>query len=86
MLRIAGPDDAALLHLKPQVIALTGTLADAPEHGNAAVLEGDVMDELHDDDRLADARAAEQSDLAAPQVGLEQVDDLDACLEHLQLG
>ena len=44
---------------------------------------GDVVDQLHDDDGLADAGAAEQSDLAALQVRLEQVDDLDAGLEHL---
>ena len=38
-----------------------------------------------DDDGLADAGAAEQADLAALQIRLEQVDDLDAGLEHLQL-
>ena len=37
-------------------------------------------------DRLADAGAAEQADLPALQVRLEQVDDLDAGLEHLELG
>jgi hypothetical protein len=42
------------------------------------VFHGDVVDELHDDDGLADAGAAEQADLAALQVRLEQVDDLDA--------
>ena len=50
------------------------------------MLHGDVVDELHDDDGLADAGAAEQPDLAALQIRLEQVDDLDAGLEHLQLG
>ena len=50
------------------------------------MLHGDVVDQLLDDDRLADAGAAEQADLAAAQVRLEQVDDLDAGLEHLQLG
>ena len=50
------------------------------------MLHGDVVDQLHDDDGLADAGAAEQADLAALQVRLEQVDDLDAGLEHLQLG
>jgi hypothetical protein len=37
-------------------------------------------------DGLADAGAAEQADLAALRVRLEQIDDLDAGLEHLQLG
>ena len=42
------------------------------------VLLGDVVDEFLDQHGLADARAAEEADLAALQVGLQQVDDLDA--------
>ena len=44
---------------------------------------GDVVDQFHDDNRLADTRAAEQSDLAALQKGLDEVDDLHAGFEHL---
>ena len=84
--RIVRVDDAALLELEPEVVALARAFADAAEHRHTAVLHGDVVDELHDDDGLADAGAAEQADLAALQVRLEQVDDLDARLEHLQLG
>ena len=40
-------------------------LADAGEHRVAGVLLGDVADQLLDDDRLADAGAAEDADLAA---------------------
>ena len=47
------------------------------------MLLGDVVDELHDEDRLADAGAAEQADLAALGVRRDQVDDLDAGLEDL---
>ena len=79
-------DDAALLELEPEVVALARAFADAAEHRHAAVLQRDVVDQLHDDDGLADAGAAEQADLAALQIRLEQVDDLDAGLEHLQLG
>ena len=79
-------DDAALLELEPQIVAFAGALADAGKHRHAAVLHRDVVDQLLDDDGLADAGAAEQPDLAAEQVRLEQVDDLDAGLEHLQLG
>ena len=75
-----------LLELEPEVVALARALADAGEHRDAAVLHGDVVDQLLDDDGLADAGAAEQADLAAAQVRLEQVDDLDPRLEHLQLG
>jgi hypothetical protein len=79
-------DDAALLELVPEVVALARSFADAAEHRHAAVLQGDIVNQLHDDDGLADAGATEQSDLAALQIRLEQVDDLDAGLEHLQLG
>ena len=47
---------------------------------------GHVVDEFHDDDGLAHAGAAEQADLAALQEGLDQIDDLDAGLEHLFVG
>ena len=47
---------------------------------------GDVVDQLLDEHGLADARAAEQADLAALGVGREQVDDLDAGHEDLRLG
>jgi hypothetical protein len=46
------------------------------------VLGSDPVDELHDDDRLADSRAAEKADLSASGKRLDQVDDLDPCLEH----
>ena len=61
-----------------EVVALAGALADAGEHRIAAVGLGDVVDQLLNEHRLADARAAEQADLAALGVGGEQVDDLDA--------
>ena len=69
-----------------EVVALAGALADAGEDREAAVVHGDVVDELLDHDGLADARAAEEAGLAALRVGLEQVDDLDARLEHLDRG
>ena len=75
-----------LLHLEPEVGALTGSLPDAGEDRHAAVLLGDPVDHLLDEHGLADAGAAEQADLAALHVGLEEVDDLDAGLEHLPLG
>jgi hypothetical protein len=39
---------------------------------------GDVVDQFHDENRLAHAGAAEQADLAALGVGGQQVDHLDA--------
>lgn len=65
-----------------EVIAFTGALADAGEDGETALLHRDVVDELHDDDGLADAGAAEGADLAALHEGTDQVDDLDAGAEE----
>src|SRR5208282_876608 len=81
---IAGLDHARLRHFQPEVVTLARALADAGEHGEAAVIFGDVVDQLHDDDGLAHARAAEQSDLAALQEGLNQIDDLHAGLKHFR--
>ena len=50
------------------------------------MLLGDVGDELLDEDGLAHAGAAEEADLAASGVGGQQVDDLDAGLQHLRHG
>jgi hypothetical protein len=47
---------------------------------------GDVVDQLHDQHGLADAGPAEQADLAAFQVGREQVDDLDPGDQDLRRG
>jgi hypothetical protein len=66
-----------------EVVALAGALADAGEHREAGVLDGDVADQLHQRDGLADTGAAEQADLAALGDGHDQVDDLDAGLEDL---
>ena len=44
---------------------------------------GDVVDEFHDENGLAHSGASEEADLAALDVRLEQVDDLDAGVEHL---
>ena len=73
-------------HLVIEVVALARALADAGEHRIAAVRLGDVVDQLHDQHRLADAGAAEQADLAALGVGRQQVDDLDAGDEDLRFG
>ena len=65
-----------------EVIAFAGALADAGEDGETALLHRDVVDELHDDDGLADAGAAERADLAALHERTDEVDDLDARAEE----
>ena len=50
---------ARFLHLEPEIVAFARTLAHPGEHGDSAMFQGDVVDQLHDDDGLAHARAAE---------------------------
>ena len=75
-----------LLHLQPEIVSFAGALADAAEHRVPAVLHGQVVDELHEDDGLAHAGAAEEADLSAASVGRQQIHHLDAGLERLDLG
>ena len=79
-------EDAGLLHLDHEVVALTGALADTGEHRHTTVVAGDTGDHLLDEHRLADTGTTEEADLATLHVGGQQVDDLDAGLEHLGLG
>ena len=69
-----------------EVVAFTGTFTHAGEHRVAAVLDGDVTDELHHVHGLAHAGAAEQADLAALGERADEVNDLDAGLEQLGRG
>ena len=78
-------DDARLGQLAIEVVALARALADAGKHRHAAVLLGDVVDEFENGDGLADAGAAEQTDLPAACERANQVDDLDAGLEDFGL-
>ncbi len=82
----AGLEDAALLHLQIEIVPLAGALAHATEHRPPPVAHGDVVNQLLDDDGLAHARAAEQTDLAALHERGDQVDHLDPRFEHLGLG
>ncbi len=79
-------EHARLHHLETEVGALTGALANTSEHRHATVLGGDAVDHLGDEHGLADARTTKQADLAARHIRGEQVDDLDAGLEHAGLG
>ncbi len=76
-------DNAALGHFAVQVVALAGALTDAGKYRVTVVLGGDVIDQLLDQDGLADTGAAEQADLTALGVGADQVNDLDAGLKDL---
>ena len=84
--KVLGIDDLRLLHFVPEVIAFTSPLTDAGEHRETTVVQGDVIDELHDDDGLTDSGTAEESDLTALAVGLEKIDDFDAGFEDFGFG
>ena len=77
-------DDARFLEFEPEIIAFASALADTGEYGDAAVLHGEIVDELLDDDGFADACAAEETNFAAAEIGFEKIDDLDAGLEHFK--
>ena len=77
-------EHARLFHFEPEVVAFARALADAGEHREALVHVRDVADQLLNENGLADAGAAEESDLTAARVRRHQVDDLDARLEDLR--
>ena len=76
---------AGLGHLEDEVVALTGALTHAGEHRGTTEVAGHPDDHLLDEHRLAHAGAAEQADLATLDVRGEQVEHLDAGLQHLGL-
>ena len=79
-------NNAGFFHFRPQVVAFTGTFADAAKDGHAAVFGGNIPDQFHDDNRLADAGAAEQTDFTTTGIRRNQVNDLDPCFQYLRAG
>ena len=73
-------------HIVPQVVAFAAALSHATENRIAAMLVGDIADQLVDDHRLADACAAKDAHLAAAGKGRDQVQRLEARLKDLDLG
>ena len=69
-----------------QIVTLTGTLADTGEDRVTTVGLGDVVDQLLDEDGLADTGTTEQTDLTTTSVGSEEIDDLDTGDENLSGG
>ncbi|OIQ83554.1 hypothetical protein GALL_346560 [mine drainage metagenome] len=63
-------------------MSLAGPLPDPREHGDALVFLDHGVDQFHDQHGLAHAGAAEHRSLAALRKRCQQVDHLDARLEH----
>ena len=53
------PEDAGLLHLDHEVVALTGALTDTGEHRHTTVVASNTGDHLLDEHRLADTGTTE---------------------------
>src|ERR1039458_1094677 len=81
---LVGLYTAGLNHFVVEIVALARAFADAREHRNTTMQFGDVVDEFHDDDGLADAGAAERADFAALQKRADQINHLDAGRQNLR--
>ena len=79
-------DDSGLDHFTVEIVTLAGTLTNACKEGVTSVSLGDVVDEFHDDDGLADTGTAECADLTTLGEGTDKIDDLDTGLKDLGLG
>ena len=73
-------------HFIVEIVSFACALTDTRKHGNTAVELGDVVDEFHDDDGLADACASECADLAAFQEWADQIDHFNSSSEDLRAG
>ena len=69
-----------------EIIAFSGSFADACKNGVTTVSLGDVIDEFLNKDGFAHASTAEKSDLTASGVRSQQIDDLNASNQQLGSG
>src|SRR5690349_19202895 len=82
---IAVGDDLGFNHFAKQVVSFTSTFADACENRITFAAFSDVVYQLHDKNRFANAGTAKKADLSTTEKRLNKVDDLDARLEHFEL-
>ena len=76
-------DNAGFYHFPQQIIALAGTLADTGKNRESVMFLRNVVDKFLDENRLADSRATEKTDLSTLEIGLEKIYDLDSCVKDL---
>jgi hypothetical protein len=79
-------NNAGFDHFMIEIISFTGTLTNTGEEGKTTMPLGDVVDQFHDDNCLADAGTTECADLTALGEGTDQINDLDAGFKNLGLG
>jgi peptide chain release factor 1 len=78
-------DDTGLNHLVIKIVTLSSSLTDTGENGVTTVSLSDVVNELHDQDSLADTSTTEKTNLTTLLVRGEEVDDLDTYEENGKL-
>merc|ERR1711881_64380 len=78
-------DDTALNHLIVEIITLASSLSYSSEYGVTSVSLGNIVNQFHDQDSLANTSAAEQTNLASLSIGGEQVNNLDTSHQNLLL-
>src|ERR1035441_4024509 len=77
---------AGFLHRVVKLFAFTTPFANATENAYALVMTDHVVDHFRQQHRLADARPAEKSRLAAALQRYKDINDLDARLKDFRLG
>ena len=78
-------DDTSLNHLVVQVISLTGSLSDSGKDGVTSMSLGDVVDQFHDQDSLADSSTTKETNLTSLGIRGKEVDNLDTSDKNLLL-
>src|SRR6056297_465588 len=76
---------AGCTHFTVQFFGFTRSLANAAEQADAFVLAHDVVDQLRDQNRLANSRTAKQTRYATTPERRQKIDRFDAGREHLRL-
>src|SRR5439155_6705712 len=76
-------DHAGLAHFLVKIVAFPAPFPYSGKDGNPAMFHGDVVDQLLDDNSLANARAAKCADFAAFCKWANKIDDLDPSFQDL---
>src|SRR4051794_32506092 len=69
-----------------QIVPFAASLPHSGENGEPAMLHRDIINELLNDNGLADAGAAERAYFTAAREWTDEVDDFDAGFEDRRLG
>ena len=76
-------DDLGILHFMPQVISLTGSFPDSRKNRKPSMLKGNIVNEFHDDDSLADSCTTKKPYLSAFGIGFQEIHNFNACFQDL---